>query len=183
MVKGTSSGVNQVQGRVSGAGKMSSTIRIPEMIQGKSAYEIAVINGFEGTEKEWLASLRGRGVKTIEQISSDGLVNTFLITYTDGTTSTYTSNSSAAPVYSTVTLLASKWVGDNSPYSQVVTIEKATKNSKIDLQPSVEQLARFHEKDLAFVTENEDGVITVYAVGDKPANDYTMQVIITEVVV
>lgn len=26
---------------------------------GKSAYEIAVENGFEGTEQEWLASLKG----------------------------------------------------------------------------------------------------------------------------
>ena len=27
---------------------------------GKSAYEIAVENGFEGTEEEWLASLKGQ---------------------------------------------------------------------------------------------------------------------------
>ena len=28
-------------------------------VQGYSAYEIAVQNGFEGTEQEWLASLKG----------------------------------------------------------------------------------------------------------------------------
>lgn len=28
-------------------------------IQGKSAYEIAIAHGFEGTEEEWLESLRG----------------------------------------------------------------------------------------------------------------------------
>lgn len=28
-------------------------------IQGKSAYEIAVDNGFQGTEQEWLKSLQG----------------------------------------------------------------------------------------------------------------------------
>lgn len=28
-------------------------------LKGKSAYEIAVDNGFQGTEKEWLLSLRG----------------------------------------------------------------------------------------------------------------------------
>ena len=82
---------------------------------------------------------------------------------------------------SEVTLLASAWVGANSPYSQVVTIDGITEYSKVDLLPSVEQLAIFHHKDLAFVTENEDGVVTVYAIGDKPANDYTMQVQITEV--
>lgn len=179
------SSTNQAQGRASSVGSVTGTPHTLGAAFGKSAYQIAVKNGFKGTEKEWLATLGGRGIKTIEQISSDGLVDTYLITYTDGTTSTYTltNGAASAPVYSTVTLFASKWVGDNSPYSQVVTIDKATEYSKVDLQPSSEQLAIFHDKDLAFVTENDDGVITVYAIGDKPTNDYTMQVTIAEVVV
>jgi hypothetical protein len=84
---------------------------------------------------------------------------------------------------SNVTLLASKWTGSDSLYSQVVTINGITPYSKVDLLPSVEQLAIFHNKDVAFVTENEDGVVTVFAIGDKPTQDYTMQVSITEVVV
>jgi hypothetical protein len=84
---------------------------------------------------------------------------------------------------SEITLLTTAWVGDDSPYSQVVTIDKATKNSMIDLQPSAEQLVLFHDKDIAFVTENDDGVITVYAIGDRPTRDYTIQVTITEVAV
>lgn len=80
-----------------------------------------------------------------------------------------------------VTLLASAWVGENSLYSQVVAIDGITEYSKVDLLPSVEQLAIFHNKDVSFVTENEDGVVTVYAIGDKPTLDYTMQVQITEV--
>ena len=80
-----------------------------------------------------------------------------------------------------VTILASNWTGENSLYSQVVTIDGITERSKVDLLPSVEQLAIFHNKDVAFVTENEDGVVTVYAIGDKPLLDYTMQVQITEV--
>jgi hypothetical protein len=31
------------------------------LLQGRSAYEIAVDNGFEGTEQEWLDSLHGSG--------------------------------------------------------------------------------------------------------------------------
>ena len=81
-----------------------------------------------------------------------------------------------------VTILASAWEGTESPWSQVVSVAGATKNSLVDLQPSVEQLTIFHEKDLAFVTENDDGVITVYAVGDKPMADYTIQATVTEVV-
>lgn len=82
---------------------------------------------------------------------------------------------------SEVVLLASAWEGENSLYSQVVTIPGITENSKVDLLPSVEQLAIFYTKNVAFVTENEDGIVTVYAIGDNPTNDYTMQVQITEV--
>ena len=80
-----------------------------------------------------------------------------------------------------VNLLAANWVGDDSPYSQVVAIEGVTEYSQVDLNPSIEQLVVFYEKDLGFVTENEDGVVTVYAIGQKPEHDYTMQVTITEV--
>lgn len=80
-----------------------------------------------------------------------------------------------------VTLLASAWVGENNLYHQIVDIEGVTENSQVDLTPHIEQLAVFYDKDLTFVTENENGIVTVYAVGQKPANDYTIQVTITEV--
>ena len=82
-----------------------------------------------------------------------------------------------------ITLYADKWVGDASPYSQVVEIDGVTPYSMIDLQPSTEQLAIFYEKDLSFVAKNEDGVITVSCVGHKPLNDYTIQITVTEVIV
>lgn len=87
-----------------------------------------------------------------------------------------------APKIGEVTLLASSWVaaGDNL-YSQVVTIKGVTIFSQVDLTPSVEQLAIFYDKSISFVAENEDGVVTVYVIGQKPENDYVMQVTITEV--
>ena len=91
------------------------------------------------------------------------------------------SKSSAKIAY--VDLLAANWIGDSSPYSQVVEIDGVTENSQVDLTPSIEQLVVFYEKDLGFVTENDDGVVTVYAIGQKPENDYTMHVTITEVLV
>ena len=89
------------------------------------------------------------------------------------------SRSSARIAY--IDLLAANWVGDSNPYSQVVKIDGITENSQVDLTPSIEQLVIFYEKDLGFVTENDDGVVTVYAIGQKPENDYSMQVTITEV--
>ena len=59
---------------------------------GLSAYEIAVLNGFEGTEAEWIASLHGNGIGVdhIDKIGSDGLNDTYAIYYTDGTCYTFT---------------------------------------------------------------------------------------------
>ena len=59
---------------------------------GKSAYEIAVEKGYTGTEEMWLASLvgasgkDGRGISDISLTSTVGNVDTYTITYTDGTT-------------------------------------------------------------------------------------------------
>lgn len=85
-----------------------------------------------------------------------------------------------------VTIYADKWIqaSDNRWY-QIVEVDNAviTPRSKVDLQPSSEQLTIFHKKDLAFVTENEDGIVSVYCVGQVPKNDYTLQATITEVVI
>lgn len=81
----------------------------------------------------------------------------------------------------TVYLPAANWAGSGNLYSQVVTIAGVTENSQVDLTPSMEQLAVFYDKSLALVAENEGGVVTVYAIGQRPENDYTIQVTITEV--
>lgn len=58
-----------------------------------------------------------------------------------------------------------------------------TPNSKVDLQITSEQMVVFYEKSLAFVAENDDGVVTVYCVGSIPKNNYTVQAIVTEIAV
>lgn len=83
----------------------------------------------------------------------------------------------------TINLLASGWIKkQNNQYYQTISIEDVTEYSKIDLQPTLDQLAAFYEKDITFVTENEDGVVTIYCIGQKPANDYEIQATITEVI-
>lgn len=82
---------------------------------------------------------------------------------------------------SSVTLLASAWVGEGDSYSQVVELSGVTSHTKVDLQPTPEQLEEFHYLTLAFVAENDGGVVTVYAIGDKPTGDHTIQTTLTEV--
>ena len=212
-----------IKGTVSGKYSLKGGLAAVYGKDGFSAYEIALNNGFKGTEAEWLASLKGDpgvngsngrdgsngkdgkdgadGYTPIKgrdyfdaiyigegdmpdgynaQIDPNGDALTLealareVAKYVDGAMSSRIVN---------ITLTASKWKGADSLYSQVVTINGVTEYSKVDLLPSVEQLAIFHNKDVTFVTENEDGVVTVYAIGDKPTQDYTMQAQITEVAV
>lgn len=82
--------------------------------------------------------------------------------------------------------LSANWTPDaDNRYYQVVTVQNAvvTSNSKIDLLPDATQLSIFHQKELAFVAENEDGVIKVYCVGQVPQNEYDINVMITEVTI
>lgn len=151
------------------------------------AYMVAVKNGYKGTEAEWLDSLNGKDgfspTITVTDITGGHRVT---ITDANGSKSIDIMNGVVdvrTSFLATIELPASAWTGDKSPYSQVVNIPGITERSQVDLTPSVEQLVIFHQKDLTLVAENEDGVVTVYAIGDKPANDYDIQATITEVTV
>lgn len=82
-----------------------------------------------------------------------------------------------------VALPAAGWQGSESPYWQVVNIDGITPYSQVDLTPSLEQLVIFHNKDLTFTTKNAGGVVTVYAIGQRPENDYVMPATVKEVTV
>ena len=87
-----------------------------------------------------------------------------------------------------ITLQADKWeevLNDDDKivgFEQTVEdIDGVTQYSKVDLQPSPEQLITFSEKDMTFTTVNEGGNVKVCVVGQKPTQDYMIQVTITEV--
>ena len=88
------------------------------------------------------------------------------------------------PTPSYITLYADAWIeAEDHRWSHEVEVTNATitPHSKVDLQPSSEQLVVFHEKDLAFVAENEDGIVSVFCVGQVPENDYTIQATVVEI--
>lgn len=96
------------------------------------------------------------------------------------------------PTPASITLLPDEWhqlideaTNESIPnrYYQLVTVNNAviTPNSKVDLQPSPEQLVVFHEKDITFTAINRGGSVRVCVVGQIPTQEYTMQCTITEV--
>lgn len=85
------------------------------------------------------------------------------------------------PRIATISLPANAWSGNKEPYSQIVEIATATTSSKIDLQPSAQQIVDLQNSETSLMIGNDGGVLTCYAIGNKPTVDYTMQVLIQEV--
>lgn len=74
-------------------------------VVGESAYEIAVANGFIGTEQEWLATLQGAdGFNPTAEVVKTGSVATITITDKNGTTtaSIYDGEDGSAATWSTL---------------------------------------------------------------------------------
>lgn len=82
-----------------------------------------------------------------------------------------------------ITLLANSWVDEEEEYwfSQVVEIEGLTNKSNVNLKLTAKQHIALLNKNILFVAENENGVVTVSAIGQKPKNNYTLQVEVSEV--
>ncbi len=135
-----------------------------ELLKGKEGYTPKKgVDYFTDDDKEeikqFVSKITDEAIKKVNDIVAKAKVRTVLLN-----------------------LRASDWIEEGSNYyRQAITIGGITPSSKIDLQPSAEQLEIFHEKDVAFVTENENGIVTVYCIGIKPTNDYVMQATITEV--
>ena len=120
---------------------------------GKSAYELAVDNGYTGTEEEWLASLKGtNGVTTVQTTKID----------------------------KTCTFTADGW-SDVVPYTQTVAVEGITEslNPSIDLIVS-DNVATGKKEEIAFsyftrVTTG-DGILTAYCYETKPDIDLNIMI-------
>ena len=102
--------------------------------------------------------------------------------YTVSMAGPFAGNGGSAVKLTEVTLLAANWKGGESPYYQVVEVEGVSVNSMVKLQLSEGQIEIIHDREVvSFTAVNDGGVVTVYAVGDKPQNDYIIQATVMEV--
>lgn len=120
---------------------------------GKSAYEIAVDNGFEGTTEEFLQSLKGQ----------------------DGTTTITTTK-----IDKTCTFTADNW-SNTVPYTQTVEVEGITEdlNPRIDVIISDDiDTGKAEENDFSYFTKviTGNGTITVYCYETKPTVDLNIMI-------
>lgn len=86
------------------------------------------------------------------------------------------------PKASTIELPIDGWTGSNLLYQQTISVPIVTENSQVELRPSPAQLEELLTSEISLTVANESGVITVFAIGGKPISDYTMQIIVSEVI-
>lgn len=82
-----------------------------------------------------------------------------------------------------VDLPAANWqTAKEGQYYQDFEISAVTPTSRVTIGFDAAQLFILQDKVITFSAENEDGVVRIYATGDKPTLDYTVQINIKEVV-
>lgn len=81
-----------------------------------------------------------------------------------------------------IVLPVDSWKNAESPFFQNITIDGVSVNSKVDLQLTPEQIASVFTKGFCLTAVNDSGNVIVYAIGNKPTSDITINATITEVV-
>lgn len=166
-----------------------------ERFRGESAYEVAVRNGFEGTEAEWLASLHASS-GTVNGIEPDASGNIALkasdipMGENDTTTvaekltqqETKLKQKAKTTAYSAA-LPASGWTGSAAPYTQTVTITglKATDEVVADVDMSGATAETYEELEeswaLVGTITTANNQITAKCWGEKPEKDLTVRLL------
>ncbi len=78
-----------------------------------------------------------------------------------------------------ITLSAAGWSG-SQPFTQGAELAGLTAQTMVELRPAAEQLAALRQQGVrSLVAANEDGALTVYALGAAPQTDLTLQVSLT----
>lgn len=121
-------------------------------LNGQSAYEVAVKNGYIGTEEEWLNSLIGKqgptgiSVVKVEKTKTEGLIDTYTITYSDESTSTFQITNGKTPVKGT------DYFDDNDKQEIVDDVVTAA-------TPSFEQKHTIYRKEITEAIETETEIV------------------------
>ena len=80
-----------------------------------------------------------------------------------------------------ITLAAGGWSG-SGPYARTAALAGLPAAALVNLQPTAEQLMLLQQQGVTVLTAaNQDGVLTVYALGAAPQDELTLQVTVTPV--
>ena len=157
---------------------------------GKSAYELAKDKGFEGTETDWLNSLKGKDGRSILDVqwksstkgnesAIAGAIDTYEISYSDDTKTTFdvTNGTDVSNMVVTLTLMNTNWVNNT------ITIKnndiKENNIVMIGLQKGVTKEAyEATAKASISVKEQTNGQVVLQSFGTVPTIDIPIVLLI-----
>lgn len=151
-------------------------------LEDDDAYELAVRNGYEGTEEEWeeaVAAVAGNAGLIASALAAAQAAQT-----TAGEAKTAAQNAQNAITAlglasASVTIAASAWTGDEAPYSATVQCAAATASNTLTVGVGGSMTAaQYREIARARLvcTGQGAGTITLSAFGKKPENSITVNV-------
>lgn len=192
-------------GEASGNTLKGQINRLTEL-RGYSAYEIALIHGYSGTEEEWLESLVGGGAISFNGRTGYVLPQTgdytaamvgarpanWMPSYSDvgadkagaakEVSDSLTEKINTKILPTSIFLAADKWTESDVGYTQTITIEGGNENTLVSIQPSAGQMYLMMEDGVAAIMVNNlNGAFVASAVGAAPTTDMTIQATLTEV--
>lgn len=85
--------------------------------------------------------------------------------------------------YTTVVLQSSLWSNSGSPYTQTLDVEHVTANSCVNICPSYTNISAAINEKYTLAVVNNNGIVTFYAIGNKPVSNISLQVQVAEVYV
>ena len=89
----------------------------------------------------------------------------------------------AATIRSTTfTIVQNQWQEkEGNIWSQVISLNTVTPKTKVDIQPTAEQVYAMQDAGISLMVENNNGVVTLYGINGVPTDPWTLQVLLTEV--
>lgn len=161
-------------------------------IRGLSAYQLAVKNGYEGTEEQWIASIEGVEGKSAYQVAQaegyEGTVTEWLASLKGDKGDAGAAGPTMTTV--TVTLPSSGWETVSSgsyldtycAFKQVIEVPGVTPTSN-GILSVVEPMTKSKRDALVrarlFIFAQQNGVMIIGGTGTMPTEDISLVVLIT----
>lgn len=120
-----------LKGNIKPEFEVKGKVSLPEVIEGKSAYGVAVKNGFEGTEEEWLESLVGLKGDDYELTDEDKaeIAGVSLDRFHDGAEYVFDGGDALSEI--DIEIVVDKQMSDNSDNAVANRVVKAYIDGKI----------------------------------------------------
>lgn len=138
-----------------------------EVLRGYSAYQVAVFNGFEGTEEEWLESLQGGGIDLSEYAKKDDIPTDYA--KKEHEHEQYLTEHQSLKDYALKSEIPTDYAKENHKHTEYLTEHQDLSNYALKKDIPTDYATKVHTHD-EYLTEHQD--LSDYALKSDIPTDY-----------